>query len=181
MKHALIAVPPLVLFLAVVAVGERWTRDPPALLSAPSPAPALGEAFSPPTTGASQAGAQPAPPPSLVPPTPRDPRVPAHLEAPLRAVVVDLSLCVSRWLLLYRGPVDIDVVFTPEPAGAFARGTRVFSSWHDAEVEACVAEVFDEATFFPTGKERPERAEFVFRFPDDAQRGLLGLTYSRFR
>ena len=181
MKHALIWLPPLVLFLAVVVAGEWWTRTPSPLLLA---ADARSDEVQDQRAALEAAWVAPPPPPtaapSLVPPPPRDPRVPASLEAPLRAVAADVSLCISRWLPRDRGSIAIDVVFTPVRGGAFAPGTRVFTNWHDEDVEACVAEVFDEASFMPTDAERFEPAEFVFHFPDDEMEGLLGLSYSPF-
>lgn len=53
------------------------------------------------------------------------------------------------------------------------------TSWHDEEVERCIAEVFEEVAFLPEpdGDFRP--SEFVFHFPDDARRGLLGMRFVR--
>ena len=184
-KHVLIGLPPLLLFVAVVVAGAWWTSAPSSLLLSADTAQAetaseqaaLEVAWAAPA----RAGSPPAAHPSLVPSPPRrDPRVPAPLDAPLRAVAADVSLCVSQRLPRDRGPIAVDVVFTPVPGGGFARGTRVFTNWHDADVEACVEEVFEEATFMPTDAERFEPAEFVFHFPDDARTGLLGLEYSPF-
>jgi hypothetical protein len=183
-KHVLIGLPPLLLFVAVVVAGAWWTSAPSSLLLSSDAAQAETAsaqaapcvAWAPPVRASSSAAARP----SLVSPPPRDPRVPAHLDAPLRAVAADVSLCVSQRLPRDRGPISVDVVFTPVPGGGFAQGTRVFTNWHDADVEACVVEVFEETTFMPTDAERFEPSEFVFHFPDDAMTGLLGLEYSPF-
>lgn len=181
-KYAVITVPPLLLFAVVLVAGE--------VLSAPRAEPADGpepEPVAPAPEPAAEpeppapAAAREAPPPALLDAPARqgpDSLVPPHLEQPLKAVAPDISLCVSQSLERDRGPLDIDVRFTPTRAGSFAPGTQVTTSWDDEEVARCVAEVFEETTFWPSGQERGEPAEFVFHFPDDQLNGLLGLSYS---
>lgn len=183
----IIVVPPLLLFSAVLVAGERLTREPghlvlaEALASREHPVSPEPRRQSPPL--------QPQRPPAPAPQQPAVLRgadqtlvgVPPHLAAALQAVAPDISLCIPEKLERDRGPVDIDVRFTPKPGGGFAPGTWVGTSWDDEEIANCIAEVFDEATFLPSGRERFEPAQFVFHFPDDEMRGLLGLSFSPFR
>jgi hypothetical protein len=175
MKHVVITLPPLLLFLVVVVAGARWTAEPSHLLLADA------RALDTERTHEALRVAEAAPVRAAPTTSTTDARVPPHLAAPLKAVAADISLCISPHLARDRGPIDVDVVFTPLAGGAFAKGTRVFTTWHDETVEDCIAEVFDETTFLPTAGERFERSEFVFRFPDDARAGLLGLSDSPFR
>jgi len=186
MKYVVITLPPLLFFALVLVAGEVLTApraefaDTPAQESAPPPLavmdppvdePMAHDTLPPAHVAAAQFAAVQQGPDALVPP---------HLAAALKAVAPDISLCVPQSLERDRGPVDIDVRFTLAPGGAFAPGTQVTTSWDDPEVAACVAEVFEETTFWPSGRERYETSEFVFHFPDDAMSGLLGLTYSQF-
>ncbi|MEW5737613.1 MAG: hypothetical protein AB1938_01740 [Myxococcota bacterium] len=178
MKYLGIALPPLFLFVVVVVLGVSWTKEPSRLVLVAEASHAETER----EQGALELAHAVVPRPAVdeAPPREVDERVPRHLAAPLKAVAPDISLCVSQRLTRDRGPIDVDVIFTPVEGGGFAPGTRVFTNWRDPEVEACIAEVFEESTFMPTNAERFERAEFVFHFPDDALAGLLGLTYSPF-
>lgn len=170
MRYVAIILSPLLLFGSVLALGfwlssgepDPWTPHAAPLevrfAVAPVPPPA---------------SSVPAP---LVVPRRFDPRVPTGLEAPLQAVAADINLCVPHCDL---GPIDIDVRFTPLRGGAFRRDVSVTTSWDNEEVERCIAEVFEETTFMPDPNGRFEPSEFVFHFPDDAKRGLLGMRFVR--
>lgn len=176
-RLVLIAGLPSFLFLLVV-VGGLVLLEPPAR-PAPVP-PAIAEpahlapaavALAPRTTGepVSRSRADDR----------RDDGVPRRLANALEAVAPELALCVNQHLVRDRGPVTITVHFRPTREGAFAPGTRVETSWDDETLAGCVAEVFDEMTFLPSGEEQAEE-EFVFQLPDDARSGVAGLRYSDF-
>ncbi|MFZ5439294.1 MAG: hypothetical protein ACOZQL_04755 [Myxococcota bacterium] len=177
-RLVLIAGLPSFLFLLVV-VGGLVLLEPPAR-PAPVP-PAIAEpahlapaavALAPRTTGEPPVSRSRAD-------DRRDDGVPRRLANALEAVAPELALCVNQHLVRDRGPVTITVHFRPTREGAFAPGTRVETSWDDETLAGCVAEVFDEMTFLPSGEEQAEE-EFVFQLPDDARSGVAGLRYSDF-
>ncbi len=184
-KYVVVTVVPVLVFLAVIWAGQSLTED--LANGASSTAAVAGKAsVSVALTGVSSRPAreetrtkslEPPSPPTLDPPS----LVPPALEVPLRAVSPEIALCIPSALERDRGPIDLEVHFTPVAGGAFAPGTTVESSWHDEEIERCVAEVFDETTFWPSGAERFVPSSFVFHFPDDEQIGLLGLRFSPWR
>ncbi len=191
MKYVVIIGLPL-LFLAAVLLGGEWMLDradsppPEAAAEAPPPLPAPPVAeltrlpAAPPEPAHVEALATAAEEPVDDAPAAL---VPADLATPLRAVAPDVSLCIPATLERDKGPLDVEVHFTPTPGGAFAEGTEVTTSWDDDEhtVAHCIAEVFDETSFWPAPPVRFQRSAFVFHFPDDAMHGLLGMHYSPFQ
>lgn len=176
MRYFAIVLSPLLLFSAVVLLGF-WLSDDaepwqPLTIEAPPPL-AVNVVFTPPR------GLEPVrTSPAIALPV-QDSRIPAGLEAPLRAVASDINLCVPHSLERDLGPIDVQVRFTPIRGGAFGREVSVASSWDNEEVERCVAEVFEETTFMPEPNGRFEPSEFTFHFPDDAERGFLGMRFVR--
>lgn len=180
MRYVVIVSSPLLLFAGVVAAGLWLTSPGDGPLPTPPPPP-RAEAVQ--QLAVELAAKVPLPPPPStappVPTTPPEPGVPHGLEAPLRAVAADVNLCVPHSLERDLGPIDVTVRFTPSRAGAFAPGVVVTSTWDDAQVESCIAEVFEEATFWPQPDGDFRTSEFTFHFPDDARRGLLGMRFVR--
>ncbi|MBL8921402.1 MAG: hypothetical protein JNJ54_21260 [Myxococcaceae bacterium] len=185
MRYVVVITSPLLLFAAVLGAGF-WLASPDDLPRPPQPvrveavqqlAVELHALSAPPQGRASEEG--PSPPTGITTEEAREPGVPHGLEAPLRAVANDVNLCVPHWLERDRGPIDVSIRFTPGRAGTFAPGVTVTSSWDDPLVEACIAEVFEEATFWPQADGVFRPSEFTFHFPDDAQRGLLGMRFVR--
>ncbi len=174
MRYVAIILSPLLLFGSVLALGF-W-------LSATEPEswkPQMGALPVEVRVAVVQAPSPNAPPLTPTSPARSDPRVPSGLEAPLQAVAADINLCVPHSLERDLGPIDIDVRFTPLRGGAFTHDVTVTTSWENEEVERCIAEVFEETTFMPDPNGRYEPSEFVFHFPDDAKRGLLGMRFVR--
>lgn len=182
MRYVVIA-SPLLLFAGVVTVGFWLTADEPAQPPIEDPRRALAVVQ---LATALETFSQPAPRPEPVaavpsaPPVPTaDARVPRGLAAPLRAVAADVNLCIPHSLERDLGPIDVTVRFTPIRGGAFEQGVQVSSTWNDPQVESCIAEVFEETTFMPEPDGQFAPSEFVFHFPDDAYRGLLGMRFVR--
>jgi hypothetical protein len=107
------------------------------------------------------------------------PRVPNGFVAPLRAVASDVNLCIAHSLKRDLGPINVRVRFTPRRDGAFVQGVEVSSIWGNRVVEDCIAEVFEETTFWPQPDGRFDPAEFIFHFPCDAAEGPLGMSLVR--
>lgn len=179
---------PLFTFAAVAALGAWLTQGPaPAIeppVAAPEPALVVAREAPPAERPPAAPVLPPAPPPQAAARAPdeatRDDGVPRRLVSALEAVAPELALCVNQHLIRDRGPVTIAVHFRPTREGAFAPGTQVETSWGDDTLASCVAEVFEEVTFWPTGQEHAEEA-FVFHLPDDAISGVAGLRYSEFQ
>ena len=146
----------LVPFGVLVAAGFYFSPEPgPVVLqAAPHPDPRSPRGASPPFPADAGRGRQ-------VPDAASEqaPGFPPELAAPLTAVLPEVKRCFADQRL--KRPHEVRVRFTPTRDGGF---DQVEVAEQNPYLQACLEDVFAEATWHPSGPETYTRAEHTFSF-----------------
>jgi hypothetical protein len=87
---------------------------------------------------------------------------PPGLEAALSALRPALAQCLTDAREHAPPRVELRVRFRAHRDGRFSEARLEAKSWQDPYVEACIADVFDEVRYAPSGREPDEVVEHTF-------------------